>query len=1818
MSQTPGPQSQNTTWSTRKAKVNYSSSFKVSGRKSHNQDVTVANFKRSDSLRHSTGSIKGKKMERVAATPTNGHRSDESDGPVSPSVSNLIKGFQSKIVNGTDTTDFATPGYVAESPTPGHRKINSKRKISLLNTQKKGKMSTDDARYSILQSLGVSPFAGQENRGLEKSYGYFDIQSLFFDLTNASTLKSTYEEGGSYSKKLTGASAAHVRSRQSRRKTQSGQFDPETGTFRSKVDSMIDDGDDKENELILSCPYFRNEIAESEETSASEAKSNHTKNIAKLISMFNRNRSFENLRNGSWEGGYSKRRRHLDSSEQNIFLEELKEGSHFFAWDEPNVNGKQIFDFEHIDRGSLYYREYFHEKENLVNLFGVDEKYGPIGISIIREILPRMAVGGPNDNEKNKKYQYRIILRTCELYALRISVLENSIPSTSRHGSSRPLPLKDILEFCFPEVQLSCLKHALAIPKIGEQLLKLDEQQLSLTFKIGLLYCKAGQETEEDMYNNERGGSEFMEFCSVIADKVTLKGFTGYRAQLDNKNDSTGQYSLYTTFHGREIMFHVSTELPYTVHDRQQVLRKRHIGNDIVTVIFQEEGSVPFTPKMMRSHFQHVFIIVRVENAHSEDTRYSIAVSRSSDVPFFGPPIPPNKFYKNGAFREFLLSKIINAEHAAHKSEKFTHMARRTRYEYLKDLATNQVSTQTLETSNKFAFPFTGKKKEKTHPPVSPEIWLLGGIVWSIKYDFEHDGPGLSAFLSISSKCVTFIEQNSQEVLLSVPCKTILGWRPTSHTLKIFYDVGKMAFFTMTDDDHNELPYVMNRLKAVTTGCETQDLTLKRNNDGQLGFHVFYEGLVAEVEPYGLAWQSGLRKGSRLLEISGHTVGTMSHDRMILMLKRPGAVRLVVLPPALDGQPRNFKAVCTMRRYSSMTSIYSMSTSNCHIGDDNDADDDGDSDGEALLHSSSSKEYITPSTDEGGFINSKMPTENRQSKQKIRSLSHEEQPFRKESFSTSYTSDTSTEPTPTKPIKTTAQPTNSYSRSHQERLLTSRSASDICEVNHVSFASEINKPPEKQFSPTGSFDHELGELERQLTDTRKSIDAKFYKSLANSSSPFFRSAKPDSPLSPTKEKLFPLATQKPQDSENDAQHSGVYRIRKTNIYTGRSSDSQVSDKNYSSSEGTESTIKSTFEPLKFKDTSHVMLRNDSLQNAMEQPRKMEESSSVFITPSTPTKLQKLRKVDPITFEIHAKGGQVMQLKQMDKEEKPPITRSSENVGNISDSSSGLDKKKRSSHEGLISDSDVPNRKGSLVKTKVRDASDIIHERSYGRDSPVSRDFFNRKSQSIDHSSSNTNPEHAKLGQRFSYQPQKITMTSTTAKDLEKTKTKAMHLSPKSSPRNTALVKALGSAARNKAMKENTPNQGQKIRSKIILDDSLTDTFAKLESAFAMKPSPSPDTTAREEKRKRRHKHKRRSRNYEPPSSDSSYDDDSSPDTRRRGGGLRIQLKKNDDPETSSLTSKSEAEQSLEAAISDFHMSLSTMPDKKDDLKASKNSASIYSSSDQNESSEPPKIPIRSSRPPHARYSQTRETRSKSQDLSSNRRQLTGLACTRSTDNVENNARRRSEAKISLRPWSPPLNKVEPSASILQNVINSKPKPLVIQNKKEPQTTEEVVEVEEHIVTETCIEDQLSPLPGIPPRPLSRGTSRCTNSLPGRSHKRRKSAQAMGQQHLRSKSTSCIPLQVRGLDLAASCSDSSIASTKEDLQTMIAVMEDELEKERIEKEALRKELSKSQKEKEAILEQSKQAASQLRKFTSLFLDASPKEIEKAKKKYNESR
>lgn len=54
-----------------------------------------------------------------------------------------------------------------------------------------------------------------------------------------------------------------------------------------------------------------------------------------------------------------------------------------------------------------------------------------------------------------------------------------------------------------------------------------------------------------------------------------------------------------------------------------QLQRKRHIGNDIVAIVFQEENT-PFVPDMIQSNFLHAYVVVQVENACTDNVTYKV------------------------------------------------------------------------------------------------------------------------------------------------------------------------------------------------------------------------------------------------------------------------------------------------------------------------------------------------------------------------------------------------------------------------------------------------------------------------------------------------------------------------------------------------------------------------------------------------------------------------------------------------------------------------------------------------------------------------------------------------------------------------------------------------------------------------------------------------------------------------------------------------------------------------------------------------------------------------------------------------------------------------------------------------------------------------------------------------------------------------------------------------------------------------------------------------------------------------------------------
>uniref|UniRef100_A0AAX7UW82 Rap-GAP domain-containing protein n=1 Tax=Astatotilapia calliptera TaxID=8154 RepID=A0AAX7UW82_ASTCA len=241
------------------------------------------------------------------------------------------------------------------------------------------------------------------------------------------------------------------------------------------------------------------------------------------------------------------------------------------------------------------------------------------------------------------------------------------------------------------------------IPSVPELAKLLCDEAAGLRFSP-VLYPKVGSHTvstpgflfrvrgddarlslSEELFRNNEETPAFTEFLQLLGDTVDLQDFKGFRGGLDVSHGQTGSQSIYTVHRQQEIMFHVSTKLPFTEGDAQQLQRKRHIGNDIVALVFQEEAT-PFVPDMIASNFLHAFIVVQAEEPCSETTSYKVSVTAREDVPPFGPPLPAPVFKKGPEFREFLLTKLINAELACYKSDRFARLEERTRAALLDSL----------------------------------------------------------------------------------------------------------------------------------------------------------------------------------------------------------------------------------------------------------------------------------------------------------------------------------------------------------------------------------------------------------------------------------------------------------------------------------------------------------------------------------------------------------------------------------------------------------------------------------------------------------------------------------------------------------------------------------------------------------------------------------------------------------------------------------------------------------------------------------------------------------------------------------------------------------------------------------------------------------------------------------------------------------------------------------------------------------------------------------------------------------------------------
>ena len=204
---------------------------------------------------------------------------------------------------------------------------------------------------------------------------------------------------------------------------------------------------------------------------------------------------------------------------------------------------------------------------------------------------------------------------------------------------------------------------------VTKQLAEFEDLEISCiqqrrTVKAGVLHWRAGNRTEEDMYSNVAITPAFAAFLRILGSVISLKDWAHYAGGLDTTGGSSGEESVYITFDEREFMFHVGPLLPQSEKNRQQIEKKRHIGNDVVVIIFKEDPA-PYLVSTVASQFNHVVIVVSskmVEGAKTDSGGiryvYQVNVCAQLGVPPFKPPLPPGGIFTSPSkLRSFLLQK---------------------------------------------------------------------------------------------------------------------------------------------------------------------------------------------------------------------------------------------------------------------------------------------------------------------------------------------------------------------------------------------------------------------------------------------------------------------------------------------------------------------------------------------------------------------------------------------------------------------------------------------------------------------------------------------------------------------------------------------------------------------------------------------------------------------------------------------------------------------------------------------------------------------------------------------------------------------------------------------------------------------------------------------------------------------------------------------------------------------------------------------------------------------------------------------------------
>ncbi|KAI5519214.1 GTPase activator protein [Trichomonas vaginalis G3] len=163
---------------------------------------------------------------------------------------------------------------------------------------------------------------------------------------------------------------------------------------------------------------------------------------------------------------------------------------------------------------------------------------------------------------------------------------------------------------------------------------KANVHSTRLGTKFGVIYVKDSSEDQNAILGCTLPdvSEHFKEFVTGLGWPINLQKHPGYLGGLDAKNEKNGRTSIYYADFAHEEMFHVGPLLPNDPSDKQQIYKKRHIGNDHIHICWCDAAKDYNTATISSQFNQAHIVIYPLQNA-----LFGVKIKWRDDVPWFGP-----------------------------------------------------------------------------------------------------------------------------------------------------------------------------------------------------------------------------------------------------------------------------------------------------------------------------------------------------------------------------------------------------------------------------------------------------------------------------------------------------------------------------------------------------------------------------------------------------------------------------------------------------------------------------------------------------------------------------------------------------------------------------------------------------------------------------------------------------------------------------------------------------------------------------------------------------------------------------------------------------------------------------------------------------------------------------------------------------------------------------------------------------------------------------------------------------------------------------